>query len=152
VGEGIFLANIVPRPKIAMFKFFGDGTLKPYLRGYFRFLGNIMARRGLTPSDTSSYGFYNVRLREGLRQYLSPDTTEVDTTDFPGEDDDALPVINTQDESKNLFDRLFGRGKKDTTTVKSSQRDTTKTKKQLREERRAQRRLEKELEKAREDD
>ncbi len=151
VGEGIFLANIVPRPKIAMMKFYGDGTLKPYLRGYFRFIGNIMARRGLTPADTSSYGFYNVRLREGLRQYLSPDTTEVDTTGFDNEDD-PLPVINTQDESKNLFDRLFGRGKKDTTSTKPAQRDTTKTKKQLREERRAARRLQKELEKAKEDD
>jgi hypothetical protein len=151
VGEGIFLANIVPRPKIAMFKFYGDGTLKPYLRGYFRFLGNIMARRGLTPADTSSYGFYNVRLREGLRQYLTPDTTEIDTTAFDNEDD-ALPVIITQDESKNLFDRLFGRGKKDTATVKPAQRDTTKTRKQLREERRERRRLEKELEKAKNDD
>jgi len=151
VGEGIFLANIVPRPKIAMFKFYGDGTLKPYLRGYFRFLGNIMARRGLTPADTSSYGFYNVRLREGLRQYLLPDTIEVDTTAFDNEDD-ALPVIITQDESKNLFDRLFGRAKKDTATVKPAQRDTTKTRKQLREERRERRRLEKELEKANKDD
>ena len=151
VGEGIFLANIVPRPKIAMFKFYGDGTLKPYLRGYFRFLGNIMARRGLTPADTSSYGFYNVRLREGLRQYLLPDTIEVDTTAFDNEDD-ALPVIIMQDESKNLFDRLFGRAKKDTATVKPAQRDTTKTRKQLREERRERRRLEKELEKANKDD
>jgi hypothetical protein len=146
IGEGIFLANIVPRPKIAMFKFNGDGTLKGYLRPYFRFMGNIMARRGLTPSDTSGYGFYNVRLREGLRQYLLPDTTEVDTTAFDGEDD-PLPVINTQDESKNLFDRIFGRGKKDTTTTQPAKQDTTKSKKQLREERRAQRRLEKELEK-----
>ncbi len=108
-----------------------------------------MARRGLTPADTSSYGFYNVRLREGLRQYLTPDTTEIDTTEF---DDDPLPVINTQDESKNLFDRLFGRGKKDTTTLKPAQPDTVKTRKQLREERRAQRRLEKEREKAKQDD
>gem|GEM_PF-5100355 len=110
-----------------------------------------MARRGLTPADTSSYGFYNVRLREGLRQYLTPDTTEIDTTAFDNEDD-SLPVIITQDESKNLFDRLFGRGKKDTATVKPAQRDTTKTRKQLREERRERRRLEKELEKAKNED
>lgn len=145
VGEGIFLANIVPRPKIAMFKFNGDGTLKAYMRPYFRFMGNIMARRGLIPSDTSGYGFYNVRLREGLRQYLLPDTTQIDTNDFDNEYE-PLPVIDTQDESKNLFDRLFGRGKKDTTSTQPAQRDTTKTKKQLREERREQRRLEKERE------
>jgi hypothetical protein len=148
VGEGIFLANIVPRPKIAMLKFNGDGTLKDYMRPYFRYMGRIMARRGLTPVDTSGYGFYDVRLREGLRQYLAPDSAQVDTTDV-NVDDDPLPAINTQDQSKNIFDRIFGRSsKKDTLNRKSILPDTVKTRKQLREERRAKRRLEKELEKA----
>jgi hypothetical protein len=148
VGEGIFLANIVPRPKIAMLKFNGDGTLKEYMRPYFRYMGRIMARRGLTPVDTNGYGFYDVRLREGLRQYLLPDSTQIDTTDFNA-DDDPLPAINTQDDSKNLFDRIFGRSsKKDTVNKKSILPDTVKTRKQLREERRAKRRLEKELERA----
>jgi hypothetical protein len=151
IGEGIFLANIVPRPKIALVKFNGDGTLKPYMRGYFRFIGNIMARRGLTPRDTSGYGYYDVRLREGLRQYLLPDTTQIDTSDV--DLDDALPVINTQDESKSLFDRIFGGGrnnsKKDSTSNRQSlPQDTVKTRKQLREERRERRRLEREREKA----
>jgi hypothetical protein len=148
VGEGIFLANIVPRPKIAMLKFNGDGTLKDYMRPYFRFMGRIMARRGLTPVDTNGYGFYNVRLREGLRQYLLPDTTQIDTAAFDV-DDDPLPAINTQDESKNIFDRIFGRSpKKDSVARKSAVPDTVKTKKQLRIERRERRRLEKALEDA----
>jgi hypothetical protein len=151
VGEGIFLANIVPRPKIALVKFNGDGTLKPYMRSYFRFIGNIMARRGLTPRDTSGYGYYDVRLREGLRQYLLPDTTQIDTTDF--DLDDALPSINTQDASKSLFDRIFGGSKnnekRDTTTNRlAAPQDTVKTRKQLREERRERRRLEREREEA----
>lgn len=147
IGEGIFLANIVPRPKIALFKFRGDGGLKDYLYPYFKYMGNIMARRGLTPSDTSGYGFYNVRLREGLRQYLLPDSTKVDTTAY--DNDDPMPAIETHDESKSLFDRIFGSKKdKDTTSRSSSKTDTLqKTKKQLRQERREQRRLEKELEK-----
>jgi hypothetical protein len=148
VGEGIFLANIVPRPKIAMLKFNGDGTLKDYMRSYFRYMGRIMARRGLTPQDTSGYGFYDVRLREGLRRYLLPDTLQVDTTAFDG-DDDQLPTINTQDDSKNLFDRIFGRSsKKDTTSRPIIRTDTVKTRKQLREERREQRRREKALQEA----
>lgn len=146
VGEGIFLANIVPRPKIALYKFRGDGGLKDYMFNYFRYMGNIMARRGLTPSDTSGYGFYNVRLREGLRQYLLPDTTTLDTTAF--DDDDNMPVVETQDEGKNLFDRIFGSKKeKDTSRTPSVKTDTVqKTKKQLRQERREQRQQEKELE------
>lgn len=146
IGEGIFLANIVPRPKIAMYKFKDDGGLKDYLYPYFKFIGKIMAGRGLTPVDTNGYGFYNVRLREGLRKYLLPDSVTIDTNALDN-DDDALPTIETQDASKNLFDRLFGRQKKDTTTTQPAKIDTTKTKKELRQERREQRRKEKEQEK-----
>lgn len=152
IGEGIFLANIVPNPKIAMFKFNGDGSLKPYMLPYFRYMGRIMAKRGLTPSDTSGYGFYNVRLREGLRRYLLPDSAKVDTTKFDSDPDapDTAPV-SMQDKSKNLFDRLFGRSKKDTVSKGTTEPDTLKkTKKELRQERREQRRKEKELEKLKE--
>ena len=145
IGEGIFLANIVPRPKIAMFKFNGDGGLKDYMLPYFRYMGRIMAKRGLTPQDTSGYGFYNVRLREGLRRYLLPDSAKVDTTSF---DVDTDAPVKMQDESKNLFDRLFGRSKKDTTSKAVTVQDTVKkTRKELRQERREKRRKEKEQEK-----
>jgi hypothetical protein len=147
IGEGIFLANIVPRPKIALYKFRGDGGLKDYMFPYFRFMGNIMARRGLTPPDTSGYGFYNVRLREGLRQYLLPDTATLDTTAFD-DDDGQMPVIQMKDDAKSLFDRIFGGKKKDTTNNRPTEATDTvqKTKKQLRQERREQRQREKELE------
>ncbi len=146
IGEGIFLANIVPRPKIAMLKFRGDGGLKDYMFNYFRYMGNIMARRGLVPADTNGYGFYNVRLREGLRQYLLPDSTTLDTAAY--DDDDDMPVIVMQDESKNLFDRLFGGKKEKDTSGKSAVKTDSvqKTKKELRQERREQRQREKELE------
>jgi len=143
IGDGLFLASIVPKPKASMYKFMADGSLKPYMYNYFRFMGNIMARRGLTPSDTSGYGFYNVRLREGLRQYLAPDTAVIDTTVFDDDDSEMPPKI-MQDKNKNLFDRIFGGGKKDSASIKPA--DTTKTKKQLRQERREQRRKERELE------
>ncbi|QPH38109.1 transglycosylase domain-containing protein [Pedobacter endophyticus] len=142
IGDGLFLASIVPKPKASMYKFMADGSLKPYMFNYFRFMGNIMARRGLTPADTSGYGFYNVRLREGLRQYLAPDTAVIDTTAFDDEED-GMPVVIMQDKNKNLFDRIFGNGsKKDTATSKTA--DTVKSKKQLRQERREQKRRERE--------
>ncbi|GAA4203807.1 biosynthetic peptidoglycan transglycosylase [Pedobacter jeongneungensis] len=149
IGDGLFLASIVPKPKASMYKFMADGSLKPYMFNYFRFMGNIMARKGLTPSDTSGYGFYNVRLREGLRRYLAPDTAVVDTTAFD-DDGDGLPVVIVHDKNKSFFERLFGGGsKKDTTVAKpaGTPADTTKTKKQLRQERREERRRQKELEK-----
>lgn len=142
-GEGIFLANIVPKPKVALYKFMSDGSLKPYLLPWFRFIGNTMARRGLTAADSSGYGFYNVRLREGLRQYLLPDSVAIDTNKIEMEEDDAMPPGGMQDQSKNLFDRIFG-GKKDTVGKTPVKTDTTKTRKQLRQERREERRKEKE--------
>ncbi|RZL29250.1 MAG: penicillin-binding protein, partial [Pedobacter sp.] len=142
-GEGLFLANIVPKPKVALYKFMSDGSLKPYLLPWFRFIGGTMARRGLTEPDSSGYGFYNVRLREGLRQYLLPDSVVIDTNKIELEDDEAMPPGGMQDQSKNLFDRIFG-GKKDTVIKAPVKTDTVKTRKQLRQERREERRKEKE--------
>ena len=144
IGEGIYLASIVPRPKAAMYKFMGDGSLKPYMYNYFRFMGNIMSKRGLAVADSSNYGFYNVRLREGLRQYLAPDSSIVDTASVD-EDDEMMPVT-MQDKNKNLFDKIFGSPKKDSVAKHNNTvpLDTTKTNKQLRQERREQRKQEKE--------
>lgn len=142
VGEGIFLANIVPKPKAALYKFMSDGSLKEYLFPYFNFIGNTMARRGLTPADTSGYGFYGVRLREGLRQYLLPDSVAVDTATLDVDEDMPTPEV-TQEKSRNLIERIFGINKKDTVKVQPKV-DTVKTKKQLRQERREERRKKKE--------
>lgn len=145
LGEGIFLANIVPRPKAALYKFMSDGSLKPYLVNYFNFIGNTMARRGLANPDSSAYGFYDVRLREGLRQYLLPDSVQVDTNSVATEDDTNNGEMPMQDKGKSLFDRLFP-AKKDTvnTSKLGVKVDTTKTRKQIRQERREERRKQRE--------
>lgn len=143
LGEGLFLANIVPRPKAAMYKFMSDGSLKPYLIPWFKYIGSTMARRGLTPSDSSAYGFYNVRLREGLRQYLLPDSVAIDTNSLDM-DDETMPPGGMQDQSKGLFDRLFGGAKKDTVIKVPIKPDSAKTRKELRQERREERRKERE--------
>jgi hypothetical protein len=145
IGEGIFLANIVPKPKVALYKFMSNGSLKGYLLPYFKYIGNIMARRGLTPADSTAYGYYDVRLREGLRQYLLPDSTTIDTNAVDIDEDGMMTPEGMQDESKSLFDRLFGGNKKDTSKV-SSTTDTAKTRKQIRQERRDERKKQKEQE------
>lgn len=144
IGEGIFLANIVPKPKVALYKFMSDGSLKAYLFPWFKFIGGTMARRGLTPVDSVGYGFYNVRLQEGLRQYLLPDSVVIDTNRMEMDEDGAMPTGGMQDKSKNLFDQLFGNAKKDSIIKISPAVDTVKTKKQQRLDRRAQRRKEQE--------
>ncbi len=68
LGESIYLASIVPRPKTGLYSFDYQGRLKPYIGPYFSYIGNIMAKRGLaTPDSSANYGFYAVSLREALR-------------------------------------------------------------------------------------
>lgn len=135
IGEGIFLANIVPKPKAALYKFMSNGSLKEYLFPYFNFIGGTMAKRGLTLADSSGYGFYNVRLREGLRQYLLPDSVVIDTNSLDMDDEDSMPIIN-QEKPSSLFDRVINSVKKDSSGKAATKVDTIKTPKQIRQEKR----------------
>ncbi|SOD80321.1 transglycosylase domain-containing protein [Spirosoma fluviale] len=168
LGESIFLAFVVPRPKAALNWFVPDGTLQVRnVRGYFRLIGRIMARRGLTAPDSGAYGFYNVRLREGLRRQVAP----VDSL-FQGDSlmtDPAEMDINEEDGGTGgigtFFRRLFKGKKGDDTRTNDEQpavqpertenlpaevapADTVKTRKQLRQERRERKRREKEAQQA----
>ena len=175
LGESIFLAFVVPRPKAALNWFVPDGTLQARnVRGYFKLIGRIMARRGLTTPDSGAYGFYDVRLREGLRQQMAPVDTLFQTDSLM-----ADPVEDEVDEEGgdgfgNFFRRLFKGDKTDENrsdgpqpTTQPDRRstnrpevvpddvapaDTVKTRRQLRQERREQKRREKETQKVSEND
>ncbi|WP_325636085.1 transglycosylase domain-containing protein [Parapedobacter sp.] len=101
LGESIYLASIVPRPKTGLYSFNYEGQLKPYIASYFNYIGNIMARRGLAPADSSgSYGFYAVSLRESLR----PDRPATDTLRL------ELPPTDFEkdlEQVRGLLDRIF---------------------------------------------
>jgi len=102
LGESIYLASIVPRPKTGLYAFDYEGRLKPYIGRYFSYIGNIMARRGLAPSDsTGSYGFYAVSLREALRPD-KPAITDTLQLEAPPTDFDT-----ELEEVRGLLDRIF---------------------------------------------
>lgn len=105
LGESIYLASIVPKPKTGLYPFQYDGQLRPYLSGYFRLIGGLMARRGLVERDSSSYGFYNVSLKESLRP-ARPDTVQVDTVK-------RFDIETEFEETKSFIERLFGTEKKE---------------------------------------
>ena len=44
LGESIYLASIVPRPKTGLYSFDYEGRLKPYIASYFNYIGNIIYR------------------------------------------------------------------------------------------------------------
>jgi hypothetical protein len=128
LGESIYLASIVPYPKGGLYAFQPDGTLRPGLHGYFNLIGRLMAGKGLTQRDTSAYGFYSVRLREGLRETIAPiDTAKADSLMKQGGDDnEILPIIEEPVKKPNFLQRLFG--KKDTTAQKQEEKEKQKEK------------------------
>nr|WP_299286984.1 biosynthetic peptidoglycan transglycosylase [uncultured Mucilaginibacter sp.] len=147
IGESIYLASIVPKPKSGLYSFLPDGSLRPSIHGYFNLIGRLMASKGYTPPDSSAYGFYTVRLREALRPKMAPvDTMAVDSLNQEGDADAGVGPM----QHLNFLQRLFG--KKDTVkeasekkTVSKPAADTTaKTPKEIRIEKREQRRREKE--------
>jgi hypothetical protein len=159
LGESIYLASIVPKPRSGLYAFLPDGTLNPRLSYYFNIIGNLMEGHGLTAHrDSSVYGLYTVRLKESLRRQINPsDTSGFTKLMKPGDDDDndaaVTPVIAPPppepEKKPNFFQRLFGGGKKkDTTQTNEPKIDTTgKTKKQIRQEKREQKKLEKQRQK-----
>lgn len=141
LGQSIFLASIVPRPKSGLYFFEGDGTLRSSLRGYFKLIGNIMARRGLTQPDSNAYGFYSVLLKESLRRGVDTvDSSAIDT---------LLREYQESDEG-GILQQLFGQPPADSARAKGAARqdtlkkDTAKTPEDRRRERREQRRRERE--------
>lgn len=159
LGESIFLAFVVPRPKAALSWFVPGGGLQVRnVRGYFRIIGRIMAKRGLTAPDSGAYGFYDVRLREGLRRELPPVDTLMQSDSLMVDPID--PDIDADGDGAgigNFFRRLF-KGNRDRTTEEQqptvqpetpptdapAPTDTVKTRKQLRQERRERKRRERE--------
>ncbi len=160
LGESIFLAFVVPRPKAALSWFVPGGGLQVRnVRGYFRIIGRIMAKRGLTAPDSGAYGFYDVRLREGLRRELPPVDTLMQSDSLMV--DPIEPDIDADGDGTgigNFFRRLF-KGNRERTTEEQQPTiqpetpptdaavptDTVKTRKQLRQERRERKRREREV-------
>ena len=119
IGEAIYLASIVPHPKTGLYAFQPDGTLRPYLTGYFNLIGNLMAGHGRAQQDSSNYGFYTVRLKESLRKEAPRDTARADSLirHDQEQNDDAAPVTVAPPEKKPTFlQKIFG--KKDTVAKK----------------------------------
>lgn len=143
VGEGIFLASIVPRPKTGLYRFEGDGSLRTSLRGYFRLIGGLMARRGLTPPDSSAYGFYSVRLRPDLQSGIPV----VDSLTA-----DSLMIVEPEEEL-TILEKILGKRRPDTLSIKELNKpkpitsDSSAAPADLRRDRREQRRQKREADK-----
>ncbi|HEX8377332.1 MAG TPA: biosynthetic peptidoglycan transglycosylase [Pedobacter sp.] len=146
LGESIFLANIVPRPKKGLYFFEGDGSLSTSLRGYFKLIGGLMARRGYTSRDTNAYGFYGVYLKSSLRRKVDP--VDSVTVDSLYEEEGEAAEKPTSESKGNFFKNLFRKRRPDTVHIQSGGKaivkDTVLTAAELRQRRREERRKERE--------
>lgn len=93
IGESIYLASIVPKPKSGLYRFEWDGSLRSNFASYFNFIGGVMAKRGLTPPDSNYYGFYSVRLKESLRSGLPTDSLTLDSLLLNSDSDEEDGVL-----------------------------------------------------------
>ncbi len=157
LGESIFLAFVVPRPKRALDWFLPDGSLQVRnVRGYFRIIGRLMAKRGLTEPDSGAYGFYGVRLREGLRRQIAPvdslyqpdslmtDPMEGEVEESEGIDDFLRRIFRGRREDERRNESPPATVQPDAATGEVAPADTVKTRRQLRQERRERKRRERE--------
>lgn len=86
LGESIFLTHIIPRPKAYQYSFNPNGSLKDYIKGYYRFIsGNLLNKGKIVPTDTLS--MFQINLRGPAAKYVikTPDSlsSPVDSLDFP---------------------------------------------------------------------
>lgn len=151
LGESIFLAFVIPSPKRALNWFNPDGTLQVRnVRGYFRIIGKIMVRRGLAEPDSGAYGFYDVRLRPGLRQAIAPadsmarDSLTADPADADNIDDFLKQLFDKHPDEKERPNAEAVAPTSEPAAEPVVAADTTKAQQETRQERRARKRQEKE--------
>ena len=96
LGESIFLASIVPKPKKFKYSFLPSGALKPYMHNYFKFIGGLMVKRKFV-SDFDTTNMYNsVVLRGVAKNFVLPDSLiQVEEVDVEMEDLRSLLEENT---------------------------------------------------------
>lgn len=87
LAESIFLASIVPRPKLFRYSFDESGNLRGYLEGYYRLLAGIMLRRGqITQTEYDSLTPHIVLNGPAREIVLPPDSLGADPWLENGED------------------------------------------------------------------
>lgn len=70
LGESLFLASIVPHPKAFRYSCNPDGSLKPFLQGYFNLVSGLMMRKNVaSASDTVGF-FRDLRIKGSAKNFL----------------------------------------------------------------------------------
>ncbi|MGI4831835.1 MAG: transglycosylase domain-containing protein [Janthinobacterium lividum] len=101
LGECIYLASIIPKPKYYKESFNQYGELRGPTRWYFRFIADIMLNKGLITNGQRDNLSYSVSLRDPARSYIITAVRDTMRTVQPGDTAQFAPL--------NLID-LLGAG------------------------------------------
>ena len=74
--ESMFLASIVPNPKVFMYAFDTDGNLKPHVAGFYRLVSGILLKRMVITDLEFANLKPNVKLKGQARDFLRKPLTE----------------------------------------------------------------------------
>ena len=140
LGEAIYLAHIVPKPKASLYSWQSDGSLKPYLTGYYNLIGGLMTRKGYAINDSTNYGFYQVRLKESLRQQIQPEINADSTIE--DEEDGFLNLNIFKNSKKDSLNRPDYPEVQKSNGSKNNTDSISPTNKQIRQEKRKLRKSE----------
>jgi hypothetical protein len=92
LAESIYIASIVPRPKLFKYSFDKEGNLRDYVTGYYSLVSGKMLNRGWITQDEFDNLKPEIIIKGPARQYIVTDT-------IPSEEE----II---DDKRNIFDFL----------------------------------------------
>jgi membrane peptidoglycan carboxypeptidase len=98
LGECIYLASIIPKPKFYKQSFNQYGELRGPTRWYFRFIADLMETKGLITSNQRDNLSYSVSLKDPARSYIVTAIRDTARTVQPGDTAQFAPL--------NLIDLL----------------------------------------------
>lgn len=107
LGESIFMASIVPKPKAFKYSFDSSAQLKPHVRYFFKLVSTKMLHRNLaTDADTVNL-FNSVQLTGVAKKYIIP-SDSVPDMDERDEDDEILTIPKAKTTSTGATPPLGG--------------------------------------------
>ncbi|WP_223650972.1 transglycosylase domain-containing protein [Hymenobacter psoromatis] len=98
LGESLYLASIIPKPKYYRQSFNQYGELRGSTRWYFKFIADIMLNKGLITNSQRDNLNYSVSLRDPARSYIITAVRDTTRTVQPGDTAQFTPL--------NLIDLL----------------------------------------------
>ncbi len=76
--ESIFLAGIIPNPRVFKYHLERDGTMKPHFQKFAEILTDRMLQRGSIPTSDVSKMNFAVTLKGSAKKFVSPTVDELD--------------------------------------------------------------------------